>query len=122
MERKTSMSEEDKKNTVPRRYAAFDRRPVLYWTPVEAAPRFALVACLAVICLTLFLLSCGGDDEESLTSTPATGDVEVELYDNFFEYREQKQPNIPVRAGANIKVELKNEGSAIHNMINKKGG
>lgn len=44
------------------------------------------------------------------------GALAVSMGDNFFEYEGQKEPAIPVSAGATVSFDITNDGTAIHNM------
>lgn len=61
-----------------------------------------------------------GGGTPAATSTPgAPGGGEtivMTMGDNFFQLDSQKNPNLKVKAGATITVELTNKGTAIHNM------
>src|SRR5690606_23835330 len=84
--------------------------------------------------LAALTIGCSGGDGDSEASTPdttatsvataATGgdngntdngearEIEVSMQDNFFEPTE-----IRIKAGETVKIEAKNDGTAIHNMI-----
>jgi plastocyanin len=94
-----------------------------------------LGAALAASVAALLLLSfaCGGDDDDDdggRTASPTQsgaaspsgngggGEVtlDISMGDNFYEYEGEKNPTISLPAGAEVTINLTNDGTAIHNM------
>ena len=50
------------------------------------------------------------------TGTPMSGEISLEMGDNFFSLDGQRNPTLTVKAGDELKVSLKNVGTATHNM------
>lgn len=84
-----------------------------------------LLAGLAVVALALAGVACGGDDDDNGGAETPSGngggetsfDMTMNESDgNVFLLDGEKNPTLKVPAGAEITVNLTNDGSAIHNM------
>ena len=65
---------------------------------------------------------CG--QKAAVVTTPApvevieiSGDVEIGMGDNFFEIDGNQNPTLQIASGATVKVTVKNNGAAVHNMV-----
>ena len=92
----------------------------------------AVLAAIAALALSLSAAACAGDDDEedggngtpAATSPSGNGDGGETAFDmsmhetgaNVFELDGEKNPTLTVSAGAEITINLVNEGAAIHNM------
>jgi len=68
-----------------------------------------------------FSAACGGgrSDSNSSSAAPATS-FDLVASDsgstNFFEFKGKKQPNLVVKSGTDVTVNVTNKGKAVHNM------
>ncbi len=67
---------------------------------------------------------CGQKPAAAATGTPApaetvevTGTTEVTMGDNFFDLGGKRNPTLKIAAGSTITVNLKNNGTAVHNLM-----
>ncbi len=63
------------------------------------------------------LAAAAGSPTPAASPVVVSGSIAISLGDNFFDLNGSRNPNLAVKAGTSVSVQLTNSGSAIHNMV-----